>query len=179
MVNIKWATPLCMRSLSDNTPGQSLTPLATTVTTICRLPESSAQSVTCLWTSVAVPSLKVWCPLPHPHAIPNMKSHSSTQRPDPSNTHGRDRPCCDVSTQQSGISPGSSPSHRRTSMTGVHLHPAPTPVHSEIELVHASSWHIHSATRPQLHLRRRAPPLRRIRSTGRHQTWLFSLKQRD
>ena len=57
MVNVKWATPLSMCSLSDATPGQSLTPLATTVTTICRLPESFVPSVTCLSTSVAFPLL--------------------------------------------------------------------------------------------------------------------------
>ena len=51
MNNFKWATPLHMRSLSDSTPGQSLTPLAMTVTTNCHLPESFAPLVTCLQTS--------------------------------------------------------------------------------------------------------------------------------
>ena len=55
MVNIKWAAPPRMRSLSDSMLGQSLRPLAMTVTTICRLPESSTPSVTGLRPSVAFP----------------------------------------------------------------------------------------------------------------------------
>ena len=131
MVNIKWAAPPCMRSLSDSTLGQSLTLLAMTVTTICCLLESSSPSVTCLWTSVAFPCC-------HPHARPNMKSRSSTQRLGPGATHSRDCPCCDASTRQPRISPGSSAPRRRTSMPGVCLHPAPTRVRSEIEGIRAS-----------------------------------------
>ena len=131
MVNIKWAAPPCMHSLSGSMLGQSLTPLATTVTTICCLLEPSAPSVTCLWTSVAFP-----CCLPH--ATPNVKSHSSTKRLGPGATRGGDCLCCDAPTHQLHIGPGSSAPRRRTSMPGVHLHPAPTPVRSEIERVRAS-----------------------------------------
>ena len=125
MVNIKWAAPPRMRSLSDSTLGQSLTPLARTVTIICRLLESSAPLVTCLWTSVAFPH----CSL---HAKPNVKSRLSTQRQGPGATCGRHCPRCDVSAHQPCICPGSLAPHRRTSMPGVCLNPAPTPVHSEI-----------------------------------------------
>ena len=67
-----------------------------------------------------------------------MKSRSSTQRPGPNATHARSRACY-VSAQQSGITPSLSASCRQTSMPGVRLHPALTPVRSEIELVNASS----------------------------------------
>ena len=131
MVNIKWAAPPRMCSLSDSMLGQSLTPLATTVTTICRLLEPSAPSLTCLWTSVAFP-----CCLPH--ARPNVKSRSSTQCLGPDATRGGDCLCCDASAHQPRIGPGSSAPRRRTSMPGVRLHPAPTPVLSEIERVRSS-----------------------------------------
>ena len=131
MVNIKWAAPPRMRSLSDGTLGQSLTPLAMTVTTICRLLEPSSPLVTCLWTSVAFP-----CCLPH--ARPNVTSRSSSQRLGPRATHGGDCLRCDASAHQPRIGPGSSAPRRWTTVPGVRLHPAPTPVRSEIEHVGAS-----------------------------------------
>ena len=129
-----------MQSLSDSMPGQSLTPLATTMTTtICHLPDSSAPSVTCLWNSVAFSHLTIWFPWSRPYATLKVKSCSSTQRPDPCATHSRDCPRWDGSTPQSGISLGSSTSCRWTSMPRVRLHPAPSPVHSETERMSASS----------------------------------------
>ena len=77
--------------------------------------------------------LAVWCPWSRPHAIPNVKSRLPTQQPGSGTTRSRHCPHCDELAQQSGIGPGSSASRRYTSMPGVHPHPAPTPVRSEIE----------------------------------------------
>ena len=135
---LSWPLPCLMGSWKDSTPGQSLTPLATTVTAICRLPVPSVPSVTCLWTSVAFPLLTILCPWSWFHAIPNV-IHLSTQRPGPGTTCASGRPRCDSSAQQLGISPGSSASRRQTSMPRFCLHPAATLVLLKIERINSLS----------------------------------------
>ena len=79
------STAACAVSVSDSTPCQLMTPLPTTVTTICHLPVSSALSMTGIhvWNSVAFPHLTIWCLWSRPPTIPNAKSHSFTQRSGP------------------------------------------------------------------------------------------------
>ena len=144
-----------------------------TVTTICRLPESSAPSVTCLWTSISFTCYR-------PHARRNVKSCLSTQRPGPSATLGRDFPRCDASAHHSGITPGSSASRRQTSFPGLRLHHAPTPVCSEIECVRALSsmftWRLY---RPRHHSWQGPPTLLQVREAIGRQPCLVSLTQTD